>query len=339
MRPRFAFTLVELLIVIAIVGILVAILLPAVQASREAARKTECKSHLKQISTAFLSHESAQGFFPSSGWGYKWVGDRDAGYGEEQPGGWAYNILAYMEYGSLHDAALDRQDLVRLYEEFDTDESGEVRSSLPLVATPVPLFNCPSRRAARLYPVDQYQNPLAYNAPDCSFATRCQVARGDYRVNSGNLSPGDQEGPPFSSGTLAFSWQFQSRNQSGISFQRSSIRVGEITDGTSKTAMVGEKYLDPEHYDDGVDKADNQCVFSGHDSDNNGYTASRSPNGDGARLPKQDRPGESHGHHFGSAHSAGLHMAYCDGSVHFIRYDVDERIWVNLGGRSDEPSL
>ena len=97
MRRIEAFALVELLVVIAIIGVLIALLLPAVQAAREAARISQCKNHLKQIGTAMRGHDMAYGFYPSGGWGNKWVGHADMGPGILQPGGWAYSILPFME--------------------------------------------------------------------------------------------------------------------------------------------------------------------------------------------------------------------------------------------------
>src|SRR5262249_46784450 len=96
-RKICAFTLVELLVVIAIIGILIALLLPAVQAAREAARRSQCKNNLKQLGLACQNHLNSQRAFPSGGWGWHWVGDPDRGYGTNQPGGWTYSLLSFIE--------------------------------------------------------------------------------------------------------------------------------------------------------------------------------------------------------------------------------------------------
>ena len=83
------FTLVELLVVIAIIGILVALLLPAIQAAREAARRSQCQNHLKQMITGMLLHESTHGHFPVGGYDPTHSGDPDLRFWREssQAGG------------------------------------------------------------------------------------------------------------------------------------------------------------------------------------------------------------------------------------------------------------
>ena len=88
MKRRSGFTLVELLAVVAIIGLLVGLMLPAIQSAREAARRTTCGNNLKQLAVACLEYDESQRHFPSGGWGYQWNGDPDPGLGPPQPGGW-----------------------------------------------------------------------------------------------------------------------------------------------------------------------------------------------------------------------------------------------------------
>ena len=135
---RNAFTLVELLVVIAIIGVLIAMLLPAVQAAREAARRMQCSNNLKQLALGSLQIEAAHGCLPSGGWGWVWIGDPERGFGKDQPGGWAYTILPYIE----------QQDVFDLGKGADTDRVAIMQGRLQI---PITTFICPSRRQAEAY--------------------------------------------------------------------------------------------------------------------------------------------------------------------------------------------
>jgi prepilin-type N-terminal cleavage/methylation domain-containing protein/prepilin-type processing-associated H-X9-DG protein len=322
LKVRRAFTLVELLVVIAIIGILVALLLPAVQAAREAARRSQCMNHLKQIGLAFQGHHDAQKHLPSSGWGWRWTGDADRGFGLEQPGGWGFNILPYLEELNLRDMGKGMENSIQ-----------KQQILIVQVGTPIPVFNCPTRRAATAYPISRNGN-LANNLTLCREGS-CFVARSDYPGNSGSIRAGEEGGPGSVAQAENYDWQYDEVGRrtpwNGITHQRSTITFGQIPDGTSTTYCVGEKYLDPDRYADGRDPADDQHILMGHDRDLNGFAADRTRD----LPPYQDTPGFGRNFNFGSAHPGAFHMAYCDGSVSGISYSIDPDVHRRMGGRDD----
>jgi prepilin-type N-terminal cleavage/methylation domain-containing protein len=294
------FTLVELLVVIAIIGILIALLLPAIQKAREAARRIECQNHLKQISLGCLTHESSMRFLPTGGWGWGWVGDPDQGFGKRQPGGWVFNILPHIEMRSLYNTGKGLTG------------AQKVAALKSMVESPVSLFNCPTRRQALLYPwMLGAQNAAQFGTPN-------GAGRSDYAINTGTGDCQYGYGP----GTLAdglsptYAWPDLS-SLNGVCYMRSTIAIKEITNGTSHTYLVGEKYVDPDNYATGLLADDNESLYAGYDDDN--FRSSY-------YIPYRDRRGSSVGCDFGSAHPYTWNVAMCDGSVQGISYDVDAKV-------------
>jgi hypothetical protein len=309
-------------VVITIIGILIALLLPAVQAAREAARQAQCKNNLKQLGLGMLHHTGVHGFLPSGGWGFGWVGDPDREFGPGQPGGWIYDILPFIEQEALHELGAGGT-----YEE-------RKAAAAQVAQTPLALLNCPSRRAAQTFVCihpDFSGGPPGWIGYNADVVPR--AARSDYAANAGDrhlynvtgptsLAEGDSQGPG--------QWPWWQKEMTGISYLRSRVQPGHVTDGMSNTYLLGEKNLDPDHYLDGETAADNRGMHQGHDFDVYRWAGSESE-----IRPYGDRPGLAVEFAFGSAHVNGFHACLADGSVRMISYMIEPETHRRLGNRED----
>jgi len=299
--------LIEVLVVVAIIGMLMALLLPAVQASREASRRNRCMNNLKQLGIAIENHTSAHGHYPTNGWGFLWVGDPDRGMGPEQPGGWIYNILPYVE----------QEELRRLGR--DEDPAAKRQALGRLIQTALPVVRCPSRATAVLSAC----NP-ALGFRNAEWAE--QVAKTDYAGNEGDWISDTRGGPrTLEEGDSGrYRWR-DTRRATGIFYQRSRVQPAMVQDGLSMTYLVGEKYVSTGGYDTYEDPGYDQSAYSGVDVDLNRWVL-KPPQVDGQEVDMR---------RFGSAHVGGCHFVFCDGSVRRISYEIDARVHRALGNRRD----
>lgn len=307
-RIRNAFTLVELLVVIAIIGILVALLLPAVQSAREAARRTQCSNHLKQLSLAFQSHHSAQGEFPSAGgpdwtWQMSYSDDGSPIVGEKQHGGWGFQILPYVEETATWQGGSA------------TDNIGR---SVFARGVALEFMFCPSRRAPEVViENDWLRNPR-------SSGQRIPHAKNDYAAAAHDVGIAFADGRTVEDGqgvgAVTRSWISNTESASPTS-------IGDILDGTSKTLLLGEKRMNISLLGR-MQANDNEGYTTGWNHDTMRYVG-REPRPDftHASSPGDDR--------FGSSHNSGVNTALADGSVRFVSYSIDLEAFKAFGARDD----
>jgi prepilin-type N-terminal cleavage/methylation domain-containing protein len=292
-RTSSGFSLVELLVVIAIVGVLIALLLPAVQAARESARRTQCVNNLKQIGLASLNFYDAGRVMPTGGDFWSFSITRGAGghaaYPPKQQIGWTVQILPFLEESQVQD--IQDENILR--------------------KTPIACYFCPSRRGMTVK--TNFYGVRAMN---------------DY---CGVVGPGNE----WNAATYP--------NHAVIVHYPAVVRMKDITDGTTRSAMFSEKRMEPDAYEIIQNPwYDDQGYYQGWDGDTIRMTHSN-PNlvGTNSYVLAMDAPlptgfpATALGNSLGSAHAAGVYAVFADGSVRMISYEINQQVLDSLSNRHD----
>ncbi len=384
------------------------------------------------MALAALNHEAAKKFLPTGGWGHNWIGDPDAGLGQSQPGGWAYSIMFFMESAAQiqQTSGMTWANKLAMAPSVIGCGNPTIPQQAALNQSAVqPMFYCPSRRTAALYPgaaggvVNNVGQSYGAIASQQWGGTFYPVAKTDYAGNGGSMGFNEFFKQPGNGGNLAndnntqfgvqattiaanaalvppatYQWYMppctapqnvgakgkcpgptvintnQSVSFTGVIWYHSQVSLRQISDGTSKVYLIGEKYIDQITANTGLaGNGDEESVYSGMGQANirmgaSGgiYTptagvpgistvADAPPTNQLQYPPMQDSPiwpGEAAYNYpasvpagaiqdwfgcfrFGSAHAGGFNMAFCDGSIHTILYEIDPMVHTMLSDRQD----
>ena len=332
-RSRAAFTLVELLVVIAIIGILVALLLPAIQAAREAARRTQCVNKIKQLALGLHNYHDINNAFPYS---TSSKGSCTSGSGNPPPGqiknhrGWI-GVLPFIEQGALY----DQFDFNQASGNYDRAGSGVQGSPVgsgnaEIVAQVLDAFLCPSDPG----------NPRITSTSTAyriDAATTLQGAKTSYDFQ-GHLETSD-----------CALWRNRSLQTRYMFGTESHCRIGDVLDGTSNVVMLCETTLDVKDGITGPWGYTNWTAAGGDFSWRAGTGACTAYVGGGdwginywpccswSTTPCANRQVGSVAHwgRPGSLHPGGLHVALADASVRFISEDIAYVTRVRLARMAD----
>jgi prepilin-type N-terminal cleavage/methylation domain-containing protein/prepilin-type processing-associated H-X9-DG protein len=310
---RRAITLVELLVVLAVIGILVALLLPAVQAAREAARRMACSDNLKQLGLALHLHHDARGAFPAGAPQGLYTSAATSPAGGNDRRCWMHSLLPYVEQTALHDKieafAASHIPLPITYANHTL--------SAPDIWIPIPILMCPSD------PANPKDRTFGSTSPQDS-----QGAHGNYALCAGSTVFYSSSGTGVPNGV----------NLNGTFYSFSRTRMGDITDGTSNTLVGGELVLSP-------DTTFHDTRGRYHNSIHGGVLFSTQfppnpPVGDKSdycvpirRAPCQPLGNDGMVQYLRSYHSQGVNALRADGSVKLVADRVDRPIFQALGTR------
>jgi prepilin-type N-terminal cleavage/methylation domain-containing protein len=352
-RPdRAAFTLVELLVVIAIIGILIAMLLPAIQAAREAARRSQCTNNLKQLALGLTTYHSANKRFPP---GVMFNGDPTdtaCNTGSTSAGtysaggacstssfGWGGLVLPFIEAGtqsaqfkSLPNSTYGTKPTSTPYPLYSweataqADNTGTVDSWFKAA---ISVFECPSDT---LGDINNLQNPESSSVPPAT--GKDPYGKSNYvgvAGTKGALSQEDYDGT-----MTCCMWSpgntFVRPQEKGILMVNSRNSVKQVTDGTSHTLILTERDGSQIGYPiactDGCGRR--AAYWTGAIRARYAYTHLTNV----ANNPRFLVNG-TYSNGVGSMHRGGVNGACADGSIHWFSENLDGSIWERLGTMAD----
>ncbi len=290
------FTLVELLVVITIIGILIALLLPAVQAAREAARRSSCVNNLTQLGIALQNYESAHGVLPPGTIDKQGpVHNKPEGYQMS----WLVQLLPYIEEGNT-------------FKHIDFSVGVYDKKNAPVRAINLPLLVCPTYGSHR-YPLDALVGAppgLMGTPPDAPAGT------GTWTISTYAGCYHDVEAPIDVKNT-------------GVMYLNSHISQKDVTDGTSHTIYVGEKLSDTG--DLGWMSGTRATLRNTGTPPGRASDHIRVWDGDQPKPPADDLTVGG----FESAHYGCCNFLFGDGRTTAISYSVDPKVFQQLGSRAD----
>jgi prepilin-type N-terminal cleavage/methylation domain-containing protein/prepilin-type processing-associated H-X9-DG protein len=318
-KVRAAFTLVELLVVIAIIGILVALLLPAIQAAREAARRSQCSNNLKQLGLALQNFESSRKVFPAS----MYIDLTGKAWGEWGP---QARLLPYIEEENLRNL-------------IDYSQSYSAPKNLPAIAFRVATFMCPSEtNDKKSFQDDMDQYPLNYAANMGTWMIYNPATNlGGDGIFAPNARLGMKHVLDGTSKTLAFSEvkAFQAVLKTG-----GSATSTPPSDPSKLASIAGSNLEDEDGHTEWVEGRVHQDGFTGTFTPN--ATVPYSSGGkvydvDYTSAEEGDSPSEityaavtSRSYHSGGT----VNAAMVDGSVRSVTSDIAQSVWRGMATRN-----
>jgi prepilin-type N-terminal cleavage/methylation domain-containing protein/prepilin-type processing-associated H-X9-DG protein len=302
-RTAKGFTLVELLVSIAIVGILIALLLPSVQGAREVARRVQCASNLRQVGIALHNHVDSRKAFPASGWTIASPQNPSGSYL-----GWQATVLVHLEQSQV---AIG----------YDRNKHWWADSNLLLGRIPISAYQCPS------VPLTERPRSLVAKPPRPAVVLDSPLGATDYAAIIGIRA------------SIAPQTYVSTESTRSVMFRNSATRFADITDGTSHTVMVVESSARPAVFrqarlvrdagnDQGNGWVDSEGGFSLDGSDASGTRLGQGPS---VSPYAMNRTNENEPYSF---HSGGVHFLYADGRIEFIDESIDLIIAAGLCTRS-----